>query len=59
MVYCSHLDCLITASEKTIRVWEPNWEIRVSFIGHNGKFMTEQLYVSMLALSLMFISVPR
>ncbi|KAG7224985.1 hypothetical protein INR49_014902 [Caranx melampygus] len=37
VVYCSHLDCLITASEKTIRVWESNWEKRVSFIGHNGK----------------------
>ncbi|KAI3355324.1 hypothetical protein L3Q82_018177 [Scortum barcoo] len=37
MVYCSQLDCLITASQElSIRVWGPDWELRVAFVGHNG-----------------------
>lgn len=38
MVYCSQLDCLIIASEElSIRIWGPDWELRVAFVGHNGK----------------------
>lgn len=41
MVYCSQLDCLITASQElSIRVWGPDWELRVAFVGHNGKVIT-------------------
>ncbi|XP_044196232.1 WD repeat-containing protein 97 isoform X3 [Thunnus albacares] len=37
MAYCSHLDYLIIASQElSIRVWGPNWELRVAFVGHNG-----------------------
>ncbi|XP_071341085.1 WD repeat-containing protein 97 isoform X3 [Trachinotus anak] len=37
IVYCSQLDCLIIASEeRSIRVWGPDWELRVAFVGHNG-----------------------
>ncbi|XP_045885106.1 WD repeat-containing protein 97 isoform X3 [Micropterus dolomieu] len=37
MVYCTQLDCLITAShELSIRIWSPDWELRVAFVGHNG-----------------------
>ncbi|XP_029001553.1 WD repeat-containing protein 97 isoform X2 [Betta splendens] len=37
MVYCSQLDCLITASnELSIRVWGPDWELRRAFVGHTG-----------------------
>uniref|UniRef100_A0A665X402 Uncharacterized protein n=1 Tax=Echeneis naucrates TaxID=173247 RepID=A0A665X402_ECHNA len=37
LVYCSHLDCLIIASEEwSIRVWGPAWELNVAFVGHNG-----------------------
>ncbi|XP_035512831.1 WD repeat-containing protein 97 [Morone saxatilis] len=37
MVYCSQLDCLIIASEElSITVWGPDWELRVTFVGHNG-----------------------
>uniref|UniRef100_A0A3B4YYD8 Uncharacterized protein n=1 Tax=Seriola lalandi dorsalis TaxID=1841481 RepID=A0A3B4YYD8_SERLL len=35
MVYCSQLDCLIIASKESIRVWDPDWELRVAFVGHN------------------------
>lgn len=38
MVYCSQLDCLIIASEElSIRIWGADWELRVAFVGHNGK----------------------
>lgn len=38
MVYCSQLGCLIIASEEfSIRMWGPDWELRVAFEGHNGK----------------------
>ncbi len=41
MVYCSQLDCLITASQElSIRIWGPDWELRVAFVGHNGKVVT-------------------
>lgn len=41
MVYCSQLDCLIIASEElSIRIWGPDWELRLTFVGHNGKGMT-------------------
>lgn len=51
MVYCSQLDCLIIASQElSIRVWGPDWELRVAFVGHNGKFMTEGLHISVLSL---------
>ncbi|KAM8822498.1 WD repeat-containing protein 97 isoform 2-T3 [Spinachia spinachia] len=37
MVYCSQLDCLITATQElSIRVWDPDWTLRVAFVGHNG-----------------------
>ncbi|XP_044033040.1 WD repeat-containing protein 97 isoform X2 [Siniperca chuatsi] len=37
LVYCSQLDCLITASQElSIRIWGPDWELRVAFVGHNG-----------------------
>ncbi|XP_037311476.2 WD repeat-containing protein 97 isoform X1 [Pungitius pungitius] len=37
MVYCSPLDCLIAATQElSIRVWGPDWEPRVAFVGHNG-----------------------
>ncbi|XP_074478825.1 WD repeat-containing protein 97 [Sebastes fasciatus] len=37
LVYCSKLDCLITASQElSIRVWGPDWELRVTFVEHNG-----------------------
>ncbi|XP_034562426.1 WD repeat-containing protein 97 isoform X2 [Notolabrus celidotus] len=37
MVFCSLLDCLITASqEPSIKIWGPKWEQRVSFEGFNG-----------------------
>ncbi|XP_026148405.1 WD repeat-containing protein 97 isoform X2 [Mastacembelus armatus] len=37
IIYCSHLDCVIIAShEQSIRVWGPDWELRVVFVGHNG-----------------------
>ncbi|XP_034717898.1 WD repeat-containing protein 97 isoform X3 [Etheostoma cragini] len=43
MVYCSQLDCLITASQElSIRIWGPDWELRVAFVGHNG--MVNSLY---------------
>lgn len=38
VVYCSQLDCLITASEElSIQIWGPDWELRVALVGHNGK----------------------
>lgn len=41
LVYCSKLDCLITASQElSIRVWGPDWELRVTFVEHNGKVIT-------------------
>lgn len=44
MVYCSQLDCLIIASQElSIRVWGPDWQLRVAFVGHNGEFMAEGL----------------
>ncbi|KAK1885525.1 WD repeat-containing protein 97 [Dissostichus eleginoides] len=37
MVFCSQLDALITASEElSIRVWGPDWDLRMAFVGHNG-----------------------
>ncbi|XP_041824758.1 WD repeat-containing protein 97 [Melanotaenia boesemani] len=36
MAYCFKLDCLIVASQELfITVWGPDWEPRVSFLGHN------------------------
>uniref|UniRef100_A0A8C9YW75 WD repeat domain 41 n=1 Tax=Sander lucioperca TaxID=283035 RepID=A0A8C9YW75_SANLU len=41
MVYCSQLDCLITASQElSIRIWGPDWELRVAFVGHNGMLLS-------------------
>ncbi|XP_068438481.1 WD repeat-containing protein 97 [Clinocottus analis] len=37
MVFCSQLDCLIIASQDlAIRLWDPDWKIRVAFLGHTG-----------------------
>ncbi|KAM7390333.1 hypothetical protein PAMA_008485 [Pampus argenteus] len=37
IVYCSHLDYLIIASQElSIKVWAPNWELYMTFVGHNG-----------------------
>nr|XP_046227519.1 WD repeat-containing protein 97 isoform X2 [Scatophagus argus] len=36
MLYCSHLDRLITASEHSIRIWGPDLELHVVFLGHSG-----------------------
>lgn len=38
MVYCSDLNSLIIASEElSIRIWGPDWELQVAFVGHDGK----------------------
>ena len=38
MVFCSQQDCLIIATEDlSIRIWGPDWELRVAFVGHHGK----------------------
>ncbi|XP_059183260.1 WD repeat-containing protein 97 [Centropristis striata] len=52
MVYCSQLDCLITASQElSIRIWGPDWDLRVAFVGHNG-VVNSLFYCS--ALSMLF-----
>ncbi|XP_067342002.1 WD repeat-containing protein 97 isoform X2 [Channa argus] len=46
MVYCAQLDCLIISSQGlSIRVWGPDWELRVAFVGHNG-VVTSMFYCS-------------
>lgn len=46
MVYCSQLDCLITATQElSIKVWGPGWELRVAFVGHNGKVITSHHFL--------------
>ncbi|XP_041922998.1 WD repeat-containing protein 97 isoform X2 [Alosa sapidissima] len=37
ITYCSQMDYLVTASrDVTIRVWGPDWELKVAFVGHSG-----------------------
>ncbi|KAK2859571.1 hypothetical protein Q5P01_004191 [Channa striata] len=46
LVYCSQLDCLIISSQElSIKVWGPDWELRVAFVGHNGA-VTSLFYCS-------------
>ncbi|XP_050971650.1 WD repeat-containing protein 97 isoform X2 [Labeo rohita] len=36
MVYCPVRDIVVTASDMTIRVWGPDWELQVAFVGHTA-----------------------
>ncbi|XP_062377303.1 WD repeat-containing protein 97 [Sardina pilchardus] len=37
ITYCAHMDYLVTAArDVTIRVWGPDWELKVAFVGHSG-----------------------
>ncbi|XP_043101540.1 WD repeat-containing protein 97 [Puntigrus tetrazona] len=36
MVYCPFRDIVVTASDMTIRVWGPDWELQMSFVGHTA-----------------------
>lgn len=37
MVYCPFRDIVVTASDMTIRVWGPDWELQMAFVGHTGQ----------------------
>ena len=38
ITYCSQMDYLVTAStDVTIRVWGPDWELKIAFVGHTGE----------------------
>ncbi|XP_016135531.1 WD repeat-containing protein 97 [Sinocyclocheilus grahami] len=36
MVYCPLRDIVVTASDMTIRVWGPDWELQMAFVGHTA-----------------------
>ncbi|XP_057202005.1 WD repeat-containing protein 97-like [Triplophysa rosa] len=40
LVYCPLTDSVVTASDMTIRVWGPDWELQMSFVGHSGQKMS-------------------
>nr|XP_055062862.1 WD repeat-containing protein 97 isoform X2 [Misgurnus anguillicaudatus] len=34
LVYCPFTDNVVTASDTTIKVWGPDWELQMTFVGH-------------------------
>ncbi|XP_031803255.1 WD repeat-containing protein 97 isoform X2 [Sarcophilus harrisii] len=37
LLYCEILDVVVTASrDSTVKVWDPDWQIRSVFVGHRG-----------------------
>lgn len=58
MVFCSQQDCLIIATEDlSIRIWGPDWELRVAFVGHRGKVqMFSALFLSFFMVVLNFVT---
>lgn len=38
IAYCSQMNYLVSTSrDVTIRVWGPDWELKVAFVGHAGE----------------------
>lgn len=53
MEYCYQLDCLITASQElSIKVWGPDWALRVTFKGHDGNVKAKFLHISTSTISM-------
>uniref|UniRef100_A0A3Q3G078 Uncharacterized protein n=1 Tax=Kryptolebias marmoratus TaxID=37003 RepID=A0A3Q3G078_KRYMA len=47
MEYCDQLDCLIIANQKlSIKVWGPDWALRVTFKGHDGNVKAQLVHIS-------------